>query len=103
MNIDRSTIATLISEKLTSDRDSLTAQYHGHRLPYFVIDRLLPDDLAVAISRAFPDTAQMVLKKSLRELKYVTAQMNRCESLQQRWKPRALAGGAIRRADYHPE
>ena len=43
---------------------------------YFFIDDLLPEELALNFHKVFPSKEQMVLKKSLREDKYVAAQMN---------------------------
>ena len=40
------------------------------------IDNILPEDEALKIFQAFPDKSTMMLKKSLRENKYVAAQMD---------------------------
>lgn len=77
----RGQIADLILAKLTEEKDRLSQQYASQSIPHFVIDDLLPSELAHGIYRSFPPTSQMTLKKSLRELKYVTAQMDKCEAL----------------------
>jgi Rps23 Pro-64 3,4-dihydroxylase Tpa1-like proline 4-hydroxylase len=77
----RAAIANHIVARLKEEQATAAAFYGKHPLPYFVVDDLLPADLAKAIAGAFPDTASMTLKKSLRELKYVTAQMDRCQSI----------------------
>ena len=48
---------------------------------HFVVDDLLPEEWVHAIRSAFPRPHAMVLKRSLRELKYVSAQMNRYDPL----------------------
>lgn len=48
-----------------------------HPVQWFVIDNLLPDDMAREIHRSFPQPTQMRVRKSLREHKHVAAQMNR--------------------------
>lgn len=42
----------------------------------FVIDDILPAAIAAEVRAAFPDSTKLMLRKSLRELKYVSAQMN---------------------------
>lgn len=76
--MDRIQIAELISTRLTERKNQLS---YAQPIPYFVIDDLLPVELAQEVYRSFPSTSQMRLKKSLRETKYVTAQMNRCQPL----------------------
>lgn len=44
---------------------------------WFMIDDLLPAEMAHAIRCSFPDASQMRERKNLREHKYVAAQMNR--------------------------
>jgi Rps23 Pro-64 3,4-dihydroxylase Tpa1-like proline 4-hydroxylase len=46
-------------------------------IPYFVIDDLLPSEMAQTIYRAFPRPSDMFERRSWREHKYVAAQMNR--------------------------
>jgi Rps23 Pro-64 3,4-dihydroxylase Tpa1-like proline 4-hydroxylase len=77
----RAEIANRIVTRLKAEQANATAAYRAQPLPYFVVDDLLPGDLARSIAAAFPDTASMTLKKSLRELKYVTAQMDRCKKI----------------------
>ncbi len=45
-------------------------------LNHFHVDEILPDEVAMRIREAFPASSSMMLRKSLRELKYVTSQMN---------------------------
>lgn len=79
--MERTAIADLIAARLEHEAPRLTAEYRQAEIPHFVLDDLLPAGLAQQIYGAFPSVSQMALKKSLRELKYVTAQMNRCKPL----------------------
>lgn len=55
--------------------------FASHVVQSCVIDDLLPEEDALRIFEAFPDKSTMTLKKSLREYKYVAAQMNRYNSV----------------------
>ncbi len=71
-------LADLISKRIRETKPEKTLQYEksSKDIGYFFIDDLLPEDVALKIAREFPDTDRMTLKKSLRENKYVAAQMN---------------------------
>ena len=77
--MNRHEIAGLIVSRLDAQAAAIASQYAagGH----FIVDDLLPEDLARQIHASFPDPAAMMLRKSLRELKYVTSQMDRCPPL----------------------
>lgn len=77
----RSSIADLIVARLQADAPKLKDEYASSRARYFAVDNLLPEPLAAAIHAAFPPVAEMMLRSSLRERKYVTSQMNKCEAL----------------------
>jgi Rps23 Pro-64 3,4-dihydroxylase Tpa1-like proline 4-hydroxylase len=77
----RDQIADLILLRLTEHKDQIAREYVSQPIAHFVIDDLLPTELAHEIYGVFPATSQMKLKKSLRERKYVTAQMDRCAPL----------------------
>ncbi|MFL9870927.1 2OG-Fe(II) oxygenase [Paraburkholderia megapolitana] len=75
--MNRTEIGALIAQRLAP----VVAEAHEQWLRaapihFFVVDNLLPVELASEIRRAFPDASKMMLRNSLRELKYVTAQMN---------------------------
>ncbi|TDV14415.1 2OG-Fe(II) oxygenase [Paraburkholderia caballeronis] len=75
--MDRNVFGALIARRLEAEFARLREQWASTApIPYFFVDDLLPDDLAMEIRAAFPDPAQMMLRRSLRELKYVSAQMN---------------------------
>ena len=48
---------------------------------YFYIDNLLPASLADKIYHSFPNSESMKLRKSLREYKYIAAQMNQYDPI----------------------
>ncbi len=75
----REAIADLILGKIQSQKTALSTQFKAseHAIGYFFIDDLLPEYLALEINAVFPKANEMVLKKSLREDKYVAAQMDR--------------------------
>jgi Rps23 Pro-64 3,4-dihydroxylase Tpa1-like proline 4-hydroxylase len=71
----RTEIAALIVQQLKANEAHITTQFATQN--YFVIDDLLPEALAHSIYQSFPDPSTMMLRKSIRELKYVTSQMNK--------------------------
>ena len=79
--LTRTEIAGLIAGRLEAVQGELAEFYRRQPVPYFVVDDLLPPELAQTIAAAFPDVSSLVLKRSLRELKYVTAQMDRCQPI----------------------
>ncbi|MBV9826775.1 MAG: 2OG-Fe(II) oxygenase [Alphaproteobacteria bacterium] len=74
----RTEIAGHIAATLARHCDTLTAAFHAPgQIASCYVDDLLPEPIARAISHQFPGTGDMVLKGSLRERKYVSAQMDR--------------------------
>jgi len=76
---DRKHIADHILARLDDETVRAAAsQYQSSRTTqWFSLDELLPQDMAEAIHHAFPKPAQMLERKTLREHKYVAAQMDR--------------------------
>ena len=76
-------ISRLILQKLQTSQEILKEQYdHSKdRIGYFFIDELLPSDLAKKVAEVFPETGNLYHKISLKESKYVSAQMDRYHSL----------------------
>lgn len=74
----RNALADLIFERIVLERDNIKTQFEASEngIGHFFIDDLLPAGIALEINEAFPKPEAMVLKKSLREDKYVAAQMN---------------------------
>jgi Rps23 Pro-64 3,4-dihydroxylase Tpa1-like proline 4-hydroxylase len=71
-------LADLIFKTIFFKKEELKLQFNASKtqIGYFFIDDLLPVEIVNQISAVFPKSESMVLKKSLREDKYVAAQMN---------------------------
>jgi Rps23 Pro-64 3,4-dihydroxylase Tpa1-like proline 4-hydroxylase len=76
--ISRIDIAKMIYGKIESQAAVLKQQFSDSKgtIGYFFLDGLLPEELARYLHSIFPKSEQMVLKKSIREDKYVAAQMD---------------------------
>jgi len=76
--ITRIDIAALIYDKIESQKATLKQQFVDSKsgIGYFFVDDLLPREFALNLQAIFPKAEEMVLKKSIREDKYVAAQMN---------------------------
>lgn len=76
-------IADLILNKLTVSKQSLKQQFANSapKIGAFYLDNLLPEDLAHQIYAAFPSPLEMTHKKTLRESKYIAAQMDQYNPL----------------------
>jgi Rps23 Pro-64 3,4-dihydroxylase Tpa1-like proline 4-hydroxylase len=82
MNPNRGTLAQRMLPCFQSRIPELVRQWRDTApINFFVIDDLLPEDWARSIRSAFPQPETMALKSSLRELKYVAAQMNKYNPL----------------------
>jgi Rps23 Pro-64 3,4-dihydroxylase Tpa1-like proline 4-hydroxylase len=78
----RTEIADLLLRRLEGQSEAAAVDWAGSGpIRHAVIDDLLPEDLAGRINDAFPKPAGMVLKKSLREHKYIAVQMDRYDPL----------------------
>jgi Rps23 Pro-64 3,4-dihydroxylase Tpa1-like proline 4-hydroxylase len=76
--VARQTYADHIVGRLESFKDELRTEFLAPgRVQSCFIDNLLPEELAREIFRSFPQPTEMTEKKSLREHKYVAAQMNK--------------------------
>jgi Rps23 Pro-64 3,4-dihydroxylase Tpa1-like proline 4-hydroxylase len=82
VKLDRHAIAHQILPAIAAHAADLASQWKGSApVNHFVVDDLLPEEWAHAIRSAFPRPEAMILKRSLRELKYVSAQMNHYDAL----------------------
>lgn len=81
--MNRIELATLIFNRLVSEKERLQTVFQNTNsgIGYFFLDDLLPKEIALQINEVFPKSEQMILKKSLREDKYIAAQMNLYHSL----------------------
>jgi len=70
-------LADRIRDRLQQQEAALRRQWESSGpIHHFVLDDVLPDEWAQSIRSAFPPGEKMSLKRSLRELKYIAAQMN---------------------------
>ncbi|MFV0305408.1 MAG: 2OG-Fe(II) oxygenase [Moheibacter sp.] len=77
MQTDRKQLAQQIFSKLSGQKEKLSQEFKTNRLiPYFYIDDLLDESLVLEIYKVFPASKDMMPKKSMRENKLVSAQMN---------------------------
>jgi Rps23 Pro-64 3,4-dihydroxylase Tpa1-like proline 4-hydroxylase len=76
--MNRDEIADLILDRLRQESNTLASMYASSKskIGHFYVDDLLPSDLARRIFESFPPSRSMRLKKSLREYKYIAAQMD---------------------------
>ena len=76
--MNRTAIADLILYRLVSEKEKLKKDFQNSDsgISYFFLDDLLPTEIALKINEVFPQPNEMVLKKSIREDKYIAAQMN---------------------------
>ncbi|HCQ13345.1 2OG-Fe(II) oxygenase [Flavobacterium sp.] len=77
-NYNRFELADLIYTKIENNKVELKNQFLNSKdaIGFFYLDDLLPMEIASKIHEVFPPASQMVLKKSIREDKYIAAQMN---------------------------
>lgn len=76
-------VSELIYKKIIENQDQIKQSYEASKdqIGFFYIDDLLPEDLAKACFDVFPKTSEMRCLKSIREYKYVSAQMNKHHDL----------------------
>lgn len=81
--MDRTELADLIVQRLDAGADAFAAAYAASRprIGHFVVDDLLPSEVARRIHACFPAAAAMQRKKTLREYKYIAAQMDRYDPI----------------------
>ena len=68
-----------ILKSIDRDEEQIVNHYSKtkDKIGHFYIDSLLPKELVYKVSECFPKAQQMVLKKSIREDKYISAQMDK--------------------------
>lgn len=76
--MDRKQLADQILSKIEKNKESLSKQFKDSKdqIGFFYLDHVLDEKWAQNIYDVFPSPDKMVLKKSLREDKYIAAQMN---------------------------
>ncbi len=75
--MNRKEYAVLIESRLREEIARMREDFPRYTVQSCYIDDLLPEEEARKINAAFPDKSTMMLKKSLRENKYVAAQMDK--------------------------
>lgn len=72
-------ISELIFNKIKKEKENLTEFFNTSKneIGYFFIDDLLPESLARKCYEVFPHKNDMRCLKSIREFKYISAQMNK--------------------------
>ena len=82
VELTRNALAGEIQRRIEAERPGLVQQWQDSApINYFVLDDLLPEEWTRRIREVFPGDDKMVLKNSLRERKFVAAQMNRYHPL----------------------
>lgn len=81
--MNRTQIADLIINKLEMEKNAIKDSYNNSKdkIGFFVVDNLLPNVLVRRMYDCFPAPSSMKLKRSLREFKYISAQMNNYNAL----------------------
>lgn len=80
--MNRKQMADMIVARLQSDFETLRQAYcRSGKVKHFTVDDLLPEDLAHQIRAAYPKGDTMKIKRSLRELKFIAAQMSQYNPL----------------------
>ena len=77
-SLHRTDLAQLIVNRIVQEKDRIKIQYEvsKNQIGYFFIDDLLPPEITEYVNSQFPSKDAMVLKKSIRENKYIGVQMN---------------------------
>lgn len=82
MNYNRQYIASLIVKRLEVEKHKLQTEFkQSGKIQFFVLDNVLPEELATVIFNNFPETKDTVSKKNLKEHKHVAFQMNKYASI----------------------
>ncbi len=83
MKHTRIEIASLILKRLQLEKMQLIEQFEAskNQIGFFYLDDLLPKELATSFFEEFPSVENTVLKKSLKEYKYVAYQMDKYNPL----------------------
>lgn len=80
--MNRQELAALIVAKLDQEKSRCSHEFETPgQVAGFVVDDLLPDEIAQEVARAFPRPDQMVFRNSIHESKYVSSQMNEYDPL----------------------
>ena len=82
MGLDRNSMARELGRRLDDQRGRIVQDWQSSGpINHFVVDDVFPEQWVNRIRQAFPNGDQMRRKSSLRELKYVAAQMSNYDPL----------------------
>jgi Rps23 Pro-64 3,4-dihydroxylase Tpa1-like proline 4-hydroxylase len=80
--MNRCDLSNYIVQRLEENKECLYSEFFTPgRINSCILDNVLPEDIGEAIYQAFPCEQELVMKKSLREFKYIGVQMDRYNSL----------------------
>jgi Rps23 Pro-64 3,4-dihydroxylase Tpa1-like proline 4-hydroxylase len=79
--VNRKEYGEIIESRLREELPRMRDEFSKHNVQSCFIDNLLPEAEVRKINAAFPDKSTMMLKKSLRENKYVAAQMDKYDPI----------------------
>lgn len=81
--MQRKELADIILKQLEEAKGDLSLMYSKSKpeIGYFYIDNLLPQEVVDKANAFFPNISELTLKKSMKQCKYVSAQMDNHESL----------------------
>ena len=80
--MNRFEMARCIADRLREEKERLWEEYRlPGAIPSFIIDNVLPQDVAQRIFAAFPERGRMIFKNSIRERKFVAAQMDKYDAI----------------------
>ncbi len=79
--MNRKEYGEIIESRLREELPRMRDEFSKHNVQSCFIDNLLPEAEVRKINAAFPDKSTMMLKKSLRENKYVAAQMDKYDPI----------------------
>lgn len=74
--MNRREYAAQIVKKIAERKSYFIGQFFSHKVNSFIVDDILSEEVAKQIYHAFPKPEDMKIRSSLRECKYVAAQMN---------------------------
>ncbi|MGS0755709.1 2OG-Fe(II) oxygenase [Roseateles sp. GG27B] len=77
MNIDRQQLSDLLTMRLADNTAELRLQWNKNGGSHFILDDVLDPSITQQIYESFPQPEAMMVRRNLREHKYVAAQMDR--------------------------
>lgn len=80
--MNRKELADYILKSLSNNKDAIIKQWQtSGPIHHFVVDNVLPIEIAINIRNAFPEENSMRVRNNIREMKYVASQMDNYEPI----------------------